>query len=422
MGNVVDYVRREFHGFAELPFGEARSVATVPIRELLRAENYDDMFVSNSSDINEYRLALLRAVCESPRFRALRVGEYAERLSEREQQQFAAMTFDVGCGPVDSLYVAFRGTDGTLVGWKEDFNMAVRCPVPSQESAYRYVNSILDRSEGFLSSGDSPAVMLGGHSKGGNMAVYAAMRIAHDDIEVAGERARRLGLLPSLGGPVRGRNRRISRIFSHDGPGLPKSTVRGQAYRAIESRIRKTVPESSVVGMLLQSNAPVRIVKADAIGIMQHMGNSWQVAENGDFEQVDELTAGAQLIKRTLDGWLDTVSQEQRERAIDQIYGIFAAAEYGNIADLVEHWTDSRSGDARTHQGGDQGDSGQRGEGGARGLKRVPRRGYGRMQRLVGMVAEPHFGRFMCHDPRKGVKNGIVTHKCRASDTRVPHK
>lgn len=364
MGNVVDYVRREFHGFAELPFGdvdslvlaelsymrlsglvpafgEARSVATVPIRELLRAESYDDMFVSNSFDINEYRLALLRAVCESPRFRALRVGEYAERLSEREQQQFAAMTFDVGCGPVDSLYVAFRGTDGTLVGWKEDFNMAVRCPVPSQESAYRYVNSILDRSEGFLSSGDSPAVMLGGHSKGGNMAVYAAMRIAHDDIEVAGERARRLGLLPSLGGPVRGRNRRISRIFSHDGPGLPKSTVRGQSYRAIESRIRKTVPESSVVGMLLQSNAPVRIVKADAIGIMQHMGNSWQVAENGDFEQVDELTAGAQLIKRTLDGWLDTVSQEQRERAIDQIYGIFAAAGYGNIADLVEHWTDS---------------------------------------------------------------------------------
>ena len=65
------------------------------------------------------------------------------------------------------------------------------------------------------------------------------------------------------------------------------------------------------------------------------------LAENGDFEQVDELTAGAQLIKRTLDGWLDTVSQEQRERAIDQIYGIFAAAGYGNIADLVEHWTDS---------------------------------------------------------------------------------
>ena len=156
MGNVVDYVRREFRGFGELAFsnvdslvlselsymrllglvpafGEAKSVATVPIRELLRAESYDGMFVSNSSEMNDYRLSLLRAVCESPRFRGLRVGEYAERLDESEQQQFAAMTFDLGAD--FGLYVAFRGTDGTLVGWKEDFNMAVRCPVPSQESS-----------------------------------------------------------------------------------------------------------------------------------------------------------------------------------------------------------------------------------------------------------------------------------------------
>lgn len=114
MGNVVDYVRREFRGFGELAFsnvdslvlselsymrlpglvpafGEAKSVATVPIRDLLRAESYDEMFVSNSSEMNDYRLSLLRAVCESPRFRGLRVGEYAERLDEGEQQQFAAM-------------------------------------------------------------------------------------------------------------------------------------------------------------------------------------------------------------------------------------------------------------------------------------------------------------------------------------------
>ena len=121
-------------------FGEAKSVATVPIRDLLRAESYDEMFVSNSSEMNDYRLSLLRAVCESPRFRGLRVGEYAERLDEGEQQQFAAMAFDLGAD--FGLYVAFRGTDGTLVGWKEDFNMAVRCPVPSQESAYRYADSI----------------------------------------------------------------------------------------------------------------------------------------------------------------------------------------------------------------------------------------------------------------------------------------
>lgn len=362
MGNVVDYVRREFRGFSELPFGNvdslalselsymrllglapafgvAQSVATVPIRELLCAEHYGAMFVSNSNDMNDYRLSLLRAVCESPRFRGLRVGEYAERLDEEKQQQFAAMTFDLGGDA--GLYVAFRGTDGTLVGWKEDFNMAVRCPVPSQESAYRYTDSILDRSAGFLSSGDSPAVMLGGHSKGGNMAVYAAMRVAQDDIERVGDRARQLGLLPALDGPVPGRNERIARIFSHDGPGLPEPMARGRAYQAIAPRIRKTVPESSVVGMLLRTDADISVVKADAIGIMQHMGASWQVEENGEFERADELTASARFIAKTIDEWLGAVSQERRERAIDQIYGIFSAAGYANIADLTAHWTDA---------------------------------------------------------------------------------
>ena len=125
------------------------------------------------------------------------------------------------------------------------------------------------------------------------------------------------------------------------GRGLPELMVRGQAYRTVESRIRKTVPESSVVGMLLQSNAKVIGCQGGRVGIMQHMGNSWQVAENGDFERENELTVTAQLIKRTLDDWLDTVGQKQRERAIDQIYEIFAAAGYGNIADLMANWTDS---------------------------------------------------------------------------------
>lgn len=362
MGNVADYVRREFRGFGELAFsnvdslvlselsymrlpglvpafGEAKSVATVPIRDLLRAESYDEMFVSNSSEMNDYRLSLLRAVCESPRFRGLRVGEYAERLDEGEQQQFAAMTFDLGAD--FGLYVAFRGTDGTLVGWKEDFNMAVRCPVPSQESAYRYADSILDRTERFLSAKKSPDIMIGGHSKGGNMAVYAAMQITQSDIEATSERAQRLGLLPALGGSVPGRNCRISRIFSHDGPGMSQVMVHSRAYQAIAARIDKTVPESSIIGMLLQSQIKPTFVKADAISILQHMGSSWQVTQSGEFEQASELTGGAQLIGKTIDGWFDRVSQEQRERAINQIYDIFAAAGYGNIADLVAHWTDS---------------------------------------------------------------------------------
>lgn len=381
MGNVVDYVRSEFRTFGELEFSNvdslvlselsymclsglvpafeaAKSVATVPIARLLRAEDYPAMLASNSGDMNDYRLALLRAVCESPRFRGLRVGEYAERLDTCREQQFAAMTFDLGdcphavaspdsddsadssAGAAGLLYVAFRGTDGTLVGWKEDFNMAVRCPVPSQESAYRYVDSIMERSAGFLSVSSAPDIMIGGHSKGGNMAAYAAMLVAQHDIEESCEQARNLGLMPALGGTVAGRNGRIPRIYSHDGPGLPQAVVDGQAYRAISGRIDKTVPESSIVGMLLQTSAHYTVVKADAIGIMQHLGASWQVAD-GAFERASGLSGGAQVVKKTIDTWLDTVERERRGRAIDQLYEIFAAAGYANIADLTANWTDS---------------------------------------------------------------------------------
>lgn len=101
------------------------------------------------------------------------------------------------------------------------------------------------------------------------------------------------------------------------------------------------MPESSIIGMLLQSQIKPTFVKADAISILQHMGSSWQVTQSGEFERASELTGGAQLISKTIDGWFDRVSQGQRERAINQIYDIFAAAGYGNIADLVANWTNS---------------------------------------------------------------------------------
>mgnify|MGYP000181781629 CR=1 FL=1 len=116
----------------------------------------------------------------------------------------------------------------------------------------------------------------------------------------------------------------------------------------IAAHIRQSRHESTktVTGILHYRHAvaianQANLVKADAISILQHMGSSWQVTQSGEFEQASELTGGAQLIGKTIDGWFDRVSQEQREWAINQIYDIFAAAGYGNIADLVANWTDS---------------------------------------------------------------------------------
>ncbi|MCH9276895.1 DUF2974 domain-containing protein [Bifidobacterium amazonense] len=371
MGNILDYARTEFRDFARLPFGAVdslvlselayihmpdpvprfgttKTVATVPLAHALRAEDYPAMFTTGSESVNDYRLGLLRAVCESPRYRGIRVGEYAERLDEDDQQQFSAMTFDLSdCRGFDYpgglLYVAFRGTDGTLIGWKEDFNMAVRCPVPSQRSAADYLASVAARSAGVLGA-PAASLMVGGHSKGGACAIWSAMTMAAHVCSTAAEDAaegRELPAVPHDAANLPIVEPRIIRVYSHDGPGFDPVVTGSPAYRAIAGRIDKTVPESSIIGRLLD-DGPVgcTIVKADAIGILQHMGGSWQVAD-GRFETVDSITAGAQFVNRTIATWLAGVDQRQREITIDQVYDIVAAAGYANFADLAANWTDA---------------------------------------------------------------------------------
>lgn len=361
MSNVVDYVSREFRAFSDLPFGPVDSlvlselsymhmpvavprfgarrqgVRMVALDRLMHAEDYPSMFANNSERSAAYRLALFRAVCESPRFRGIRVGECREVLDADRQQQFAAMTFDLSrCGGMSKtgkdgtgsgwLYVAFRGTDDTLVGWKEDLNMAFRSPVPSQQAAVDYLRSVMVRSArepsqavgGACGQFPAPNVMVGGHSKGGNMAVYAAMRMAES-----------------------GKDDCIVRVFSHDGPGFPPEVVNGDAYAAIAPRISKTVPEFSVVGMLLDGTPDYAVVRSDAVNVLQHIGRTWQVAEDGGFETGDGLDPTAVALGRVIDGWLDAVPPERRELFIDQMYGVFAAAGYDRLPDLVAHWAEA---------------------------------------------------------------------------------
>lgn len=345
MGNLLEYVRTEFRTFADKPFSAvdslvlsdfsyvhppvavvpsfaaAKTVATVPLTATLRAEDYPDMFCAGSESVNHERLDLLRALAESPRWRGLTVGESAEHTDLAGETQFAAMTFDltdcVGYGSRNpTLYVVFRGTEGTLVGWKEDFNMAVAFPVPAQQLAADYLQSIAERSAGPF--GGNPAqLMVGGHSKGGNLATYATMMLERH-----------------------GETGRVSRIFSHDGPGFPAAVVQSDDYRGVEGRIDKTVPESSIIGMLLDSGARRTVVRSDAVSILQHMCGTWQITD-GEFETVPELTRGAQLIDRTISGWLDRIPEERRRIVVDEVYGIFAAAGYGQFADLAQHWTEA---------------------------------------------------------------------------------
>lgn len=272
----------------------------VSIKELLRAECFGEMFADLwNPDGNRQ---LLYALAANPRFRDISVCGYVEQLDKEREKQFSAVTFKIRPG---LTYVAFRGTDATLVGWKEDFNMAFQCPVPSQEAAAEYLNEAADRTQGVL--------LLGGHSKGGNLSVYSAAKCA-----------------PGI-------RSRIRKIYSHDGPGFQEDVLKSEEFQNMLPRVEKTIPQSSLVGMLLENQEDFLVVKSSSVSLWQHDPFSWNV-EDGQFQIMSELTAGAKLRDTTLNEWIRQLSKEERERFVDALFEIIDVNGIDTVSEFGSKW------------------------------------------------------------------------------------
>ena len=248
--------------------------------------------------VHEIR-AMLSAAAMTERFAGVRMHHPLAVTDQDRDMQFAAVTFDL---PDGTHYIAFRGTDSTIVGWREDFNMAFECPVPAQSAALKYLNEAAALTDGPL--------LLGGHSKGGNLAVYAA---AHAD--------------PML-------QSRIRAVYSFDGPGLDDATMVSAGYGRIARRIRSFVPQQSVIGLLLAYHPEYTVVKSDGVGLYQHDSFTWQVLGT-DFIAVTELDVGSQLVDQTVHAWLSKVDKKQRRIFVNTIFDILEATGANTVKDLL---------------------------------------------------------------------------------------
>lgn len=245
---------------------------------------------------------LLRALAQSKRFSTVRLMHYADRFDPRQEKQFAAVTALLDDG---SAYLAFRGTDSTLVGWKEDFNMAFMPVVASQTDALEY----LCKAAAALPGGLIP----GGHSKGGNLAVFAA---ASCDPAVQS---------------------RILKVYNHDGPGFQKEMMESTGYRAITDRIHTLIPQSSVIGMLLDHEEEYTVIHSSQVGIMQHDPYTWNVL-GPDLVRSESVTASSRAIDRTLKSWVSSMTVQQRGEFINGLYQIFEATNAVKLSDLPLAW------------------------------------------------------------------------------------
>ncbi len=245
---------------------------------------------------------LIDSLCISPRFSNLEYFFYENKTDTSLEFQFSAVT--IRLSPV-LYYVAFRGTDDSIVGWKEDLNMSFVFPVPAQIFAKEYLERVAARVRG--------KIIVGGHSKGGNLAVYAATFCKKR---------------------VQGR---IIRVENFDGPGFDGRMLDREEYLSVHKRIRTYVPKSSVVGMLLSHEEEYIIVDSTYHGLLQHDTYSW-VVERDRFKYLEEVTDSSRFLDATLKEWLGGISYEKREKVSDALYEVIMETKATSLRELSENW------------------------------------------------------------------------------------
>ncbi|MBQ0165828.1 MAG: DUF2974 domain-containing protein [Treponema sp.] len=245
---------------------------------------------------------LLLVAGQTLRFGALRVSGCRHIIDMEKEEQFSALTFML---PDNSSFLAYSGTDAMLVGWQENFNMGWKNIVPAQTDALCYLND--------AAAGLSGSIRAGGHSKGGNLALYAA---AHAPSEVQA---------------------RLAGIWNFDGPGFKADFFDSAGYRAVSGRIRNFKPHLSVVGMLFTNSCRYTVVKSTGKGMFQHYPLNWQVEPRG-LETLPELDETSLKIGQAANGWLNELETEQKRVFVETVFGILRQSSAETGAELASNW------------------------------------------------------------------------------------
>ena len=324
MGDIISYVY-EYGGFtfAEKPFCEIdglifshfsyfiytgivpspeNGLAAIRLSDVAQKMDWNN-FISVKWEPEKNR-ELFYKTAFSRRYRNTKLNYLVEEIDREKELQFCAVTFLLGNGDV---FLSFRGTDDALIGWREDFNMAYRTPVEAQLRSTKYINQVAE----LLARKRNLRLYLGGHSKGGNLAVYAAMTCKDR-------------LKP-----------RIGRIYNMDGPGFRPDFMEKLAYDGIKDKILKIVPDESFVGMLMESKTDYELIKSSEIGLQQHICFSWSV-EDDRFERSENQTPKRKELYDRINNWIYALDRERVGAFIDELFKLVEITEARTLTDLKD--------------------------------------------------------------------------------------
>lgn len=288
--------------FSYFPFDKIiEKDETVTIKEL--SKRFEKQDVNKLPILWPNDIDLFPLMGKSKRFGEMKATKFVNEISIEKEQQFSAITILL---PDNTIYVSYRGTDNTIVGWKEDFIMSFKSHIPSQINSIKYLEEIGKQYK-------KEKIRIGGHSKGGNLAVYAAT-FASEKIK-----------------------KRIINIYNDDGPGFEKEILKTEEYKEITSKMHSYIPQTSIIGRLLNNKGKYTIVKSTQKGIMQHDLYTWQI-EGKEFVCVDELTNESKIIDETITTLLDNTEPEEREKVINVIFDMLYKTDAETVGQIRKNW------------------------------------------------------------------------------------
>ena len=318
MGNIMDYISwRGDLSFAQSPFNEVDNLILacfsyvnldripavtrqkgIELKKLVKEFKKLHTIKELEADKSFIRLApfMMFEMAETVRFGNCVIRNYVNEIVTEAEQQFSAVEIVLEDG---TSYVSFRGTDDTIIGWKEDFNLSTGV-VPAQERAVEYMQRISDKASGMLRAG--------GHSKGGNLAIYGSVmcKSAHD---------------------------KILEIYSNDGPGFSKEFQESPETAEMMPKIIRIIPEYSIIGTLLEHEKQPIIVASTSRGLLQHDGFSWEVQGPGLVRR-DSLNKTALRFIEILHKWIDGMDTEQKRLLIEDLFATLQASGYENLSEV----------------------------------------------------------------------------------------
>lgn len=318
MGNIMDYINwRGDLSFEQSKFNEVDNlilacfsyvnldgIPAVAEQKGIELKNLAEEFMKLhtmeelEADKSFIRLApfMMLEMAETNRFGNSVIRNYVNEIVTEVEQQFAAVEIVLEDG---TSYVSFRGTDDTIIGWKEDFNLSTGV-VPAQERAVEYVRRVSENTSGML--------RVGGHSKGGNLAIYGAVmcKEAHE---------------------------KILEVYSNDGPGFSKEFQELPETEEMMDKIIRIIPEYSIIGTLLEHEKDPVIVASSSKGLLQHDGFSWEV-QGPALVRRDSLSRTALRFIEILHKWIDGMEMEQKKVLIEDLFATLQASGYENLSEV----------------------------------------------------------------------------------------